>query len=86
MITEDEFATEDGRLAKAQEAGRELAVWEQKHGHTTPRANWDKGDTRNAGAFSHLTAAGFTNFGARSYSQVFIDAYRNAFASQEDES
>lgn len=54
MITEDEFATEDGRLAKAQAAGRDLAAWEQKHGHTEPRANWDKGGTRNAGARAKL--------------------------------
>jgi len=77
MATFD-FTTEDGRIAAAQEAGRNVAEFQIRNGHTTPQG-WDKDGEHNAAAFSHLAAVGFTRFGCRSYSQTFIDAYRAVF-------
>lgn len=73
-----DLTTEDGRIAAAQEAGYNVARHEALAGHTEPR-NWDKDDVHNAGSFSHLAAAGFTRLGARMFSQVFVDAYRQGF-------
>ena len=70
--------TEEQRLEAAITAGRNVALFEIRNGHTTPR-NWDKDGEHNAGAFSHLAAVGFTRLGCRAYSQTFIDAYRATF-------
>lgn len=73
-----DLTTEDGRIAAAQAAGRNVARHEALAGHTEPR-NWDKDGVHNAGVFSHLAAAGFTRLGARMFSQTFVDAYRQGF-------
>jgi hypothetical protein len=70
--------TEDQRLAAAIAAGRNVALFEIRNGHTTPR-NWDKDGEHNAGAYSHLAAVGFTRLGCRTYSQTFVDAYLSVF-------
>lgn len=73
-----DMTTEDGRIARAKDAGHNVARHEALAGHTEPR-DWDKDGVHNAGAFSHLAAAGFTRLGARMFSQVFVDAYRQGF-------
>lgn len=72
------FETEDARIAAAKVAGRNIAAYEIRSGYTTPR-DWDKDDTQNARAFSHLAAVGFSRIGTRMYSQTFVDAYRVEF-------
>lgn len=72
------FETEEGRLEAAKEAGRNVARHEIKDGYDEPR-NWDRDGAHNAGAFSHLSAVGFSRLGSRMYSQTFIDAYRQEF-------
>lgn len=69
---------EDGRVESAQKAGRNVAGYEVRSGHTEPR-NWDEDDVQNARAFSHLAALGFSRIGTRMYSQTFVDAYRAEF-------
>jgi hypothetical protein len=69
---------EDARIVAATAAGRNVALFEIRNGHTSPR-NWDKDGVHNAGAFSHLAAVGFTRLGCRMYSQTFIDAYQKTF-------
>lgn len=78
FVTPEELAIEDRRLDSAKAAGRQVALHEIGEGHATPR-NWDKDGVQNAGAFSHLAAAGFTRLGCRMYSQTFIDAYRATY-------
>lgn len=72
------FETEDARIAAAKVAGRNVAAHEIKSGYTTLR-NWDKDGEHNARAFSHLAAVGFSRLGTRTYSQVFVDAYKVEF-------
>jgi len=74
------FDTEDGRLAAAEAAGRAVAYFEIRNGHTTPRENWDRDGDHNAGAYSHLAAVGFTRLGCRTYSLPFINAYLQVYA------
>jgi hypothetical protein len=77
-MTAFDLTTEDGRIAAAQEAGRNVARHELKEGHTEPRS-WDKDGVQNARAFSHLAAAGFSRLGTRMFSIAFVDAYREEF-------
>lgn len=72
------MTTEEERIATAQQAGRNVAGYEVRSGHTEPR-DWDKDGQHNAGAFSHLAALGFSRIGTRMYSQKFVDAYRAEF-------
>lgn len=72
------FETEDGRIAAAETAGRNVALFEIRNGHTTPR-DWSKDGNPTAGAWSHLAAVGFTRLGCRAYSLPFINAYREAY-------
>jgi len=74
------FETEEGRIEAAKEAGRNVARHEIKDGYDEPR-NWDRDGVHNAGAFSHLSAVGFSRLGSRMYSQTFIDAYKHEFES-----
>ena len=62
----------------AQEAGRDVARFEVKEGHTEPR-NWEKDGEPYAGAYSHLAAVGFSRLGTRMYVLAFVDAYRSEF-------
>lgn len=73
-----DFSTEEGRIAAAKEAGRNVAQFEVKSGYTEPR-DWDKDGVQNARAFSHLAAVGFTRLGTRMFSIPFVDAYREEF-------
>lgn len=73
-----DLTTEEGRIAAAQEAGRNIAAYDIRSGHTEPR-EWSKDDVQNARVFSHLAAVGFTRLGTRMYSQTFVDAYRAEF-------
>jgi len=73
------FETEDGRIAAAESAGRNVALFELREGHTEPRS-WEKDGQPFAGAYSHLAAVGFTRFGSRAYSSPFVRAYLQAFA------
>jgi hypothetical protein len=78
MVTDDEFKTEEGRIAMAEAAGRRVAKFELKEGHNTPRS-WEKDGDPYAGAYSHLAAAGFTRIGTRMYVLTFIRAYKSEF-------
>jgi hypothetical protein len=73
------LSTEDERIAAAQRAGRKVAQFEIKEGHTEPR-NWDRDGVQNATAFSHLAAVGFSRLGTRMYSIPFVDAYREEYS------
>lgn len=73
-----DMTTEDGRVAAAQAAGRNVARHEALAGHTEPRS-WEKDDNPVAGAYSYLAAAGFTRLGARMFAVTFVDAYRQGF-------
>jgi hypothetical protein len=84
MVTDEEFKTEEGRIAMAEAAGRRVARFELKEGHTEPR-DWTKDDNPYAGAYSHLAAAGFTRIGTRMYVLTFIRAYRSEFPSTQEE-
>lgn len=79
-----DLTTEDGRIAAAQEAGRNVAGHEIRDGYKEPN-NWDKDGVHNARAFSHLAAVGFSRLGARMYSQTFVDAYRQEFEAANGE-
>lgn len=72
------LSTEEGRIAAAQEAGRNVARHEALAGHTEPRS-WEKDGNPVAGAYSHLAAAGFTRIGARMFAITFRDAYVQGF-------
>ncbi len=72
------LSTEEGRIAAAQEAGRNVARHEALAGHTEPRS-WEKDGNPVAGAYSHLAAAGFTRLGARMFAITFRDAYVQGF-------
>lgn len=72
------MSTEEGRLAAAQAAGRNVARHEALAGHTEPRS-WEKDGDPVAGAYSHLAAAGFTRLGARMFAITFRDAYVQGF-------
>ena len=73
-----DLKTEEGRIAAAKEAGRNVAGLEYWSGYTEPR-DWDRDGVHNAGAFSHLVAVGFSRLGTRMFSQTFVDAYREEF-------
>lgn len=79
-----DLTTEEGRIAAAKEAGRNVAHFEIRSGHQEPR-DWDKDGVHNAGAFSHLAAVGFSRLGTRMFSQVFVDAYRQEFEAANGE-
>jgi hypothetical protein len=72
------FSTEEGRIAAAQEAGRNVARHEALAGHTEPRS-WEKDGDPFAGIYSHLAAAGFTRIGSRMFAITFRDAYVQGF-------
>ena len=76
-------ASEEYRVSNAQRLGREQAEYEKSNGHTVPRS-WEKDGDPHAGAYSHLTAAGYTKLGSRMYALPFIDAYRAAFPAHAD--
>lgn len=78
LVTAEEFATEEGRYNMAATAGRNVALFELRNGHTVPRS-WERDGDIYAGAYSHLAAVGFTRLGCRSYALPFIRAYRNTF-------
>lgn len=82
LLTAEEVATEESRILKAESAGREQAAYEQANGHTEPRSFEKDGDP-HAGAYSHLSAAGYSKLGARMYALPFIDAYKAAFTKEE---
>lgn len=82
MLTDEEYDIEDGRIARAEAAGRAVAKFEISSGHSVPR-DWTKDDDPHAGAYSHLVAAGFTRLGARMYALPFINAYRAEFPDTE---
>lgn len=73
-----DMTTEEGRIARAQDAGRNVARHEALAGHTEPR-NWEKDGDPFAGVYSHLAAAGFTRLGARMFAITFRDAYVQGF-------
>lgn len=74
----NDMTTEDGRVAAAQAAGRNVARHEALAGHTEPRS-WEKDGDPFAGVYSHLAAAGFTRIGARMFAITFRDAYVEGF-------
>ena len=73
--------TEESRIARAENVGRELARVEIQVGHRAPR-NFERDGEPNAGMFSHLSAAGFTRLGSRMYSSPAIRAYLSEYARQ----
>ena len=73
-----DLTDEDGRVAAAQAAGRNVARHEALAGHTEPRS-WEKDGNPFAGIYSHLAAAGFSRIGARMYAITFRDAYVQGF-------
>ena len=78
------FETEEGRIAAAETAGRNVALFKLKSGHTVPRS-WEKDGNPYAGAYSHLAAVGFTRLGCRSYVLPFINAYIKEFPTSTEE-
>ncbi len=72
------FETEEGRIDAAEAAGRNVALFEIRNGHTVPRS-WELDGEPYAGAYSHLAAVGFTRLGCRAYVLPFINAYKQAF-------
>lgn len=84
LVTPDEFATEEARNNLAEAAGRNVALFELRNGHTTPRS-WEKDGELYAGAYSHLAAVGFTRLGSRTYALPFIRAYRSEFPAAQEE-
>lgn len=70
--------TEDERIALAETAGHNVALFEIRNGHTTPR-DWTVDDNPHAGAYSHLAAVGFTRLGCRAYALPFINEYLATF-------
>ena len=78
MLTDEEYDIEEGRIAAAESAGRNVALFELRSGHTVPR-DWSRDGDPYAGAYSHLAAVGFTRLGCRMYVLPFINAYRAEF-------
>ena len=78
------LSTEEGRLAAAQEAGRNVAGYEIRSGHTEPR-DWEKDGDLYAGVYSHLAALGFSRIGTRMYAVPFVDAYRAEYEAANGE-
>lgn len=71
------FETEDARIAAAKVAGRNIAAYEIRSGHTTPR-DWAD-ESQKDRLYSHLAAVGFSRLGTRMYSITFADAYKAEF-------